>query len=398
MKKKIFTLLALFAGVLGAYADNTLSVKDVDLLKGGTGYVYIELDNETNYCAYQMSLVLPKGVTVNTYTEVEEGETVYRLQDLYKGSRHKDHSISGKTMTDGSVTITCFSGSNSNLAGNSGILLGIKVQEDGSNNVGDKLDAKITNARFTLKSGSEDALADASFKINITDRVVLDETSIVPPAAQEGVNVLVKRTIKKGVWSTICLPMRVTKDRAKEIFGDNVKVAQISAISNEGSSYTISFTERTANNIFLENKPYLVKSENDVNEFTVDNVNIVESASPKTVLEDEDEGIVFGTFFGTLAAGTVIPKDYFFLNDNKFYYSKGTTTIKGFRGYFKLEGFESSAGAPEINFVVDGEATKIEGLNVIFDDGQYYNLKGQKVDNPTEKGVYIKNGKKVVIK
>ena len=86
------------------------------------------------------------------------------------------------------------------------------------------------------------------------------------------------------------------------------------------------------------------------------------------------------------------------MSGNKFYYSTGATSIKGFRGYFYIQEFDSSAGAPEIVFEVGGETTKIDGLNVIFDDGQYYNLKGQKVDNPTEKGVYIKNGKKVVIK
>ena len=57
-----------------------------------------------------------------------------------------------------------------------------------------------------------------------------------------------------------------------------------------------------------------------------------------------------------------------------------------------------SASAPAIEIEIDGQTTKIANLKAIFDDGQYYNLKGQKVDNPTEKGVYIKNGKKVVIK
>ena len=45
----------------------------------------------------------------------------------------------------------------------------------------------------------------------------------------------------------------------------------------------------------------------------------------------------------------------------------------------------------------DGGGTKVEGITVTSDDGQYYNLKGQKVATPTEKGVYIKNGKKVVM-
>ena len=70
--------------------------------------------------------------------------------------------------------------------------------------------------------------------------------------------------------------------------------------------------------------------------------------------------------------------------------------IKAFRGYFYFKDFDSSAAAPE--FVVNGNPTKIEGIQIITDDGQLYNLKGQKIDNPTQKGVYIQNGKKVVVK
>ena len=98
-----------------------------------------------------------------------------------------------------------------------------------------------------------------------------------------------------------------------------------------------------------------------------------------------------------MKAGVVIPNNNLFIKDNKFYYSTGDTTIKGFRGYFWLSGFDSAA-APEINISVDGNTTKVDGIQVLTEDGAFYNLKGMKVENPTEKGVYIQNGKKVVVK
>ena len=44
------------------------------------------------------------------------------------------------------------------------------------------------------------------------------------------------------------------------------------------------------------------------------------------------------------------------------------------------------------------KVTKVDGIQVVTDDGTYYNLNGMKTDRPTKKGVYIRDGKKVVIK
>ena len=59
-----------------------------------------------------------------------------------------------------------------------------------------------------------------------------------------------------------------------------------------------------------------------------------------------------------------------------------------------------SAGAPEfLNFVFDGETTGINDVRSKMADvrGDFYDLQGRKVANPT-KGLYIVNGKKVIIK
>ena len=44
-------------------------------------------------------------------------------------------------------------------------------------------------------------------------------------------------------------------------------------------------------------------------------------------------------------------------------------------------------------------STKIDGMNnSAADDGAIYNLRGQKVENTQKKGLYIKNGKKIIVK
>ena len=74
--------------------------------------------------------------------------------------------------------------------------------------------------------------------------------------------------------------------------------------------------------------------------------------------------------------------------------SNGKKLSEG-KAYLKVE----NASGAKINFVTDGEATDIRNIEnaVDFSDGNWYNLQGVKVTSP-QRGIYIHNGKKVVIK
>ena len=64
----------------------------------------------------------------------------------------------------------------------------------------------------------------------------------------------------------------------------------------------------------------------------------------------------------------------------------------------------TAKGMFAIVFVDEEEGTETTSLNGVestvrtYDDGCYYTLDGVKVQNPTKKGIYIKNGKKIIIK
>jgi hypothetical protein len=79
---------------------------------------------------------------------------------------------------------------------------------------------------------------------------------------------------------------------------------------------------------------------------------------------------------------------------NKFV--KGTATIQPFRAYFTPTSTVSTATSLAINF---GGTTNIEHstLNIEHSNDAIYDLQGRKVVNPG-KGLYIRNGRKVVIK
>ena len=68
MKKKIFTLVALFACALGASAANTVTVKSVEMAPGAQAKVNLELTNDVAFKGYSFSLTLPTGVSAVTET------------------------------------------------------------------------------------------------------------------------------------------------------------------------------------------------------------------------------------------------------------------------------------------------------------------------------------------
>ena len=118
----------------------------------------------------------------------------------------------------------------------------------------------------------------------------------------------------------------------------------------------------------------------------------------------------YGNFMvGTLSAKTINETDgeytnYYLSNGSfgiGFYKVNGSVEIKANRAYLPLLKNEVSGTRSFIGLdFEDGEegTTGIsEAPQSLAEKDVYYNLQGQRVDNPS-KGLYIKNGRKVVIK
>ena len=185
-----------------------------------------------------------------------------------------------------------------------------------------------------------------------------------------------KRAIAADKWSTIVVPFAVSN--VETTFGAGTKVAQLTAVSGT----TLQFSNVTSMNA---NEPYMIKVASDFDAASINGATIVEGTPSKTV------GTV--TFQGVYEAGN-IPAGAFFVSGNQLYQaSDATNTIKPFRAYFVSD---SNASALTLDF---GDVTAITNTNRTNDtnNGEVYNLAGQRVAQPT-KGLYIVNGKKVVIK
>ena len=78
-----------------------------------------------------------------------------------------------------------------------------------------------------------------------------------------------------------------------------------------------------------------------------------------------------------------------------------STTVKSFRCYFQAPvEFYNNSGAAEIRIQYEnGEASAISSIEYIQnEDNVIYNLNGQRVNNMNAEGIYVKNGKTIIVK
>lgn len=224
--------------------------------------------------------------------------------------------------------------------------------------------------------------------------ITLDENGDNNVEAAENVNVTLKRTFyKDGEWNTLCLPFAVAD--AKTAF-DGAELREVDTEKSNGN--TIVFKEATA---IEAGKPYLIKWANSsaaaVNvEKKFEGVTLVAAATPVVVKEG---GISFNGFYKMTAASELGASVAAIGAGNKlFKVTEGE--MKGFRAAFVLS---SGAEATGYKVVIDGTATGIEDLVIdgVKANGRVYNLNGQYVGNSLnglQPGLYIQNGKKIVVK
>lgn len=240
---------------------------------------------------------------------------------------------------------------------------------------------------------------------------------------------IVERTIKANTWSTMCLPFKLTFDELYEAFGDD---AVFAAWDTEQVSNSTPWTYNKTNDqldlyfytldpeydseTFDTRKPFLVKTSKDISDFTVNQKYLGEyNESTKKYTPISEFNIDFsknvrgkGTsyFRGVLAAG-LVPDGCLFISGNKFYYSTGQSSIKAFRAYFELSenlSNKSISQGANVGIMINDTPTYIEGISTRYvGNDDVYSVSGIKMGttsdlNSMKPGMYIVNGKKVIIK
>ena len=394
MKKILTSIVALLAWAGTSMAQtNALSVADILLPNKGDAAldVNFEVDAEDTYTGYQFNIELPSDLEF----VMGSGTSVA----CTKGECHDaTHSVTAN-LDEGIAKVAGLSLESAPLKGKSGLLLSFTIKPKTAGlTAGTTYTGKIKDILIVPVLGDKKTLSDVTFTITISDRIILDENSTTLPTAATGVNVGVNRTINANEWSTICLPFAMTAAQVKAAFGDDVKLGDFAGYETEEEGddvvgINVKFNSVTA---IDANHPYIIKVSSAITSFTADGVDVDAEDAP-TVAAVKRTKKQWSEMIGTNKACDIEDlENVLILNGNKFWYVKGTKSFKAFRGYFDFYDVLTGFDAARVGMVFD-DATGIQNVNVQNEGEAIYNLNGLRVKTPA-KGLYIKNGKKVIIK
>ena len=221
-------------------------------------------------------------------------------------------------------------------------------------------------------------------------KVTIDEAATTASEACDFANVTLTRTLQPEIWNTLSLPFALDRD---QIAASALKDATIYA-----------FSESDASNITFESaytieagKPYLVK--------LPDQAAAIENPSFTGVTIEATEGVTEGSVGSVQFVGQTYNKSLADVDDVCYLSTNGKVkqlaangAIKGLRAYFIVPDAQQQAPGVKLffNLIEDGIQTIANGHQQIA-NSPLYNLSGQRVNN-AQKGIYIVNGKKILVK
>ena len=222
---------------------------------------------------------------------------------------------------------------------------------------------------------------------------------------------------KDGSWNTLCLPFDVALE-GSPLEGATVKTLE--SASFDKGTLTLNFSEENLTSIEA-GKPYIVKWNTEGTEQTegteLQNPTFLGVTISITATHsiDEDTSIETGvntdvetdvvTFHGTFSPYAIEGEDRSMLylgGSNTLYYPTTAMTIGAFRAFFQLNGITADDPASGIrsfvlNFGDDTSGITEAEANASFQD--WFTLDGRRLSGkPTAKGLYLHNGRKVMVK
>ena len=246
------------------------------------------------------------------------------------------------------------------------------------------------------KKSEEYSVLSSNLSIKSIPLITLNEDEVnsktlLDNYLKEYVDLKLIRTFKGGIWNTVCLPFQSkyavwSHNYIIEGLTESLK-PELRLFNMVSSNNTLQFRDGMEN--ISGGTPYLLKIDRDLVNPIFRNVNITASTPQKVT---HDGYSLVGTFGPTdlKTDGTNV----FLGTDNVLYKpAAGSNTLKGIRAYFEIP----SGASARISIDDSDEATGIKTLKSNVDENKVYNLHGQQVSR-TAKGLYIINGKKIILK
>lgn len=227
--------------------------------------------------------------------------------------------------------------------------------------------------------------------------------------AKNNATVTLTKPLKANVWNAICLPFSMTEQQVRNAFGEDARIAEFKKVDESGKKTVASFGMHYYQ-LITAGKPCLIKpsqvNENDT--YTIKGVTI--DAEQALTIADSNKKF---DFVGTYAL-TTMPANSHFLgsNDGKLYYITADKKISGLKAFFQpvsTSNAKLSIAFDSTDNDFDNNTTGIEAIKDYMDQDAanssankgIYNINGQFMGtNPAilPQGIYVKNGKKFIVK
>ncbi len=224
------------------------------------------------------------------------------------------------------------------------------------------------------------------FNVQATQALTLDESVLWTDNAKgfySPVNLV--RTLSPDYWNTFCVPFDIDVDKIAEFFGEGTEISVYTGVT-EGNVMKFQTVEAIKGGV-----PYLIKPSKQVVNPVFENVTIT-AAQPQTVGTDY-------SFVGIYGKTTLLTDGTHRFVSKSGSVSKPTASgnvMNGIRAYFIVP--KAEAAKQLLVSVNDDVVTSIDGVVAEDNAEEIYDLNGRKMKSASAKGIYIVNGRKVVVK
>ncbi len=274
------------------------------------------------------------------------------------------------------------------------------------------------NVTITMATSQKRALVDeitltSNSTLNLVDNNSQNDNSAIISTAAGGTFdvTLTGRTLyKDGEWNTICLPFDLEL-QGSVLEGATAKTLTDATIS--GTTVSLTFgnpdSETSPVTTLQAGVPYIIKWEKstdydqaDPNKRDIINplfINVKVTGTSITEINKADGHVKFIGYYDAFNIDESDTDIYYMTAGNKLRHTGKARTLKACRAFFRF----SEAAQQARTFVLDfGEERTDESLgvrNISYSAAEStFNLQGVKTKQPTLKGIYIRNGKKIIVK
>ena len=364
--KKLLLSALLLTTTVFAYAEDItdyIKIDDCTIIAGvddkSEGIVNINLENSQDWCAMQFDLYLPTGISLKNPKKTERLTYTYWDEDDEE-EYTKEFEMERNTQSDGAIRFVIFNFKNGKVSnnGNNKAILTVRLIATDQASTGEYT-AYVKNA---ILSNSVD---------NSQGHAVVNGSNA--PEQESKFKIQINAKVGKGGYGTFSWPRDVDFTNAEGV--EEVYVASGAAVN--GWLHLDPITSKkvpAGTGVFIKGTAGA-------------------TVNPETL--DEELASITSSLGETSTAPFEAGKNVFALatknGKTALYPVSEGVIIPKYKAYMT-----SADGAKLIAF--DDMTTGINAMDMADEDGDIYTLGGQKVQKTTMKGVYIKNGQKVVVK